>query len=196
MPPDRTLVLASSSASRQTQLSRLGLSFKCSPPNIDETPLAHESAQELVLRLSEQKAAAVADKFPDALIIAGDQTAVLDGNYVNKPGSQAGAVEQLLLLQGRSVIFTSGLCVLDSRRSEFQSVAVNCEVQFRQLTVNEIETYVALDDPIHCAGSFKCESLGIALFEYVKSDDPSAITGMPLIALVSLLAKHGYKIFA
>ncbi|MEM7466051.1 MAG: Maf family nucleotide pyrophosphatase [Pseudomonadota bacterium] len=195
MQNSRHLVLASSSQSRQQQLHRLGVEFESLSPNINETPLAGETARALVLRLSEAKARAVAPKFPDSLIIAGDQTAEIDGVFLEKPGNVDAALEQLSGLQGREVEFVSGICVLDASEDRLAIDAVTCTVKFRQLSRAQIAHYVSLDEPIHAAGSFKAESAGIGLFEFMRSSDPSAITGMPLICLVDLLLQHHYEIF-
>ncbi len=182
----KSLVLASSSESRKKQLKRLGLAFQTVSPDIDETPRANEDADSLVRRLSIAKALTVAPSFCDELIISGDQTASFRGDFLNKPGTRDKAIEQLSSLQGQRVEFISGLCVLNVADKEPMYRAAYSDVKFRQLSPRQIETYVDLDTPLFCAGSFKCESAGIALFEYIKSDDPSAITGMPLITLVSL----------
>lgn len=191
----KSLVLASSSESRRKQLSRLGISFRTQAPEIDETPEVGEDAESLVRRLSVAKAQAVAPHFPGALIISGDQTASFQGHFLNKPGSRERAIDQLARLQGQRIEFVSGLCVLDTESGQSNYRAAHCEVKFRCLSGAQIETYIDLDKPFFSAGSFKAEAAGIALFEYMKSDDPSAITGMPLIALVSLLAERGISVF-
>jgi len=191
----RNLILASSSSSRREQLQRLGLRFKCHSPDIDESPLESESPAELIRRLSIAKARAVAPHHPDSLIISGDQTAMVDGDFINKPGNRDLAVAQLYALQGRETEFLSGLCVQNSSSGDIAYQSVECHVRFRRLSLLQVENYVDTDKPFHCAGSFKCEAAGIGLFEYIRSDDPSAITGMPLIAAVSLLAEHGFELF-
>ena len=195
MNPKPTIVLASSSASRQAQLKRLGLQFDVLAPDIDETPQRAENATQLVLRLSEQKAHKVMSAYPQALIIAGDQTAEFEGKFLTKPGGRDKAIEQLSRLQGHTVTFVSGLCITNAQNGRSLSSCVECVVKFRQLSATQIENYVDRDKPYYAAGSFKAESAGIALFEYMRSDDPSAITGMPLITLVSLLEAHGYNLF-
>lgn len=191
----KPIVLASSSDSRKKQLRRLDLPFQTMSPDIDETPLDNEDADTLVHRLTIAKSRAVAPNFPAALIISGDQTASFEGDFLNKPGTRDRAIEQLSRLQGNRVEFISGLCVLDSTSGVSTYRAVHCDVKFRRLSSRQIETYIDLDTPFFCAGSFKCEAAGIALFEYIKSDDPSAITGMPLITLVSMLGEYGVCLF-
>ena len=195
MAHKRSIVLASSSHSRRAQLGRLGLDFEAISPDIDETPLPAETAQQLVQRLSESKARKVAISCPRALIIAGDQTAAHGGGFLTKPGSRQKAIEQLSELSGKELTFLSGISVLDGASGRIESAVVACEVKFRRLSARQIQRYVDLDEPFHAAGSFKAESAGIGLFEYMRSSDPSAITGMPLIMLVSLLEKHGYQLF-
>ena len=195
MANKRPIILASSSESRRRQLARLGIEFDVASPDIDETPRAGEYASQLVTRLSEEKARKVASSHPSALIIGGDQTAEVDGEFLNKPGSRPNAISQLTNLSGRVVTFVSGLCVLDSHTGQAPTSTVECTVKFRPLSATQIENYVDYDEPFQSAGSFKAEQAGIGLFEYMRSDDPSAITGMPLIALVSLLEAHGYQLF-
>ena len=195
MTSPRPLVLASSSSSRRAQLRRLGIEFQTADPDIDETPLQNENSRQLVTRLAEEKARKIAPGFPSALVIGGDQSAEIDGEFLTKPGSRQNAVAQLAKLQGREVRFISGLCVLDSQRMHAETAVVECTVKFRKLSSRQIERYIDFDKPLQAAGSFRAESAGIALFEYINSSDPSAITGMPLITLVSLLESHAYRLF-
>ncbi|MGR8948400.1 MAG: Maf family protein [Gammaproteobacteria bacterium] len=195
MPSTRQLVLASSSGSRRKQLSRLGVDFLCIAPDIDETPLAQENAEQLVSRLSLAKARKVAESYADALVIGGDQTAMVDGQFLTKPLTVENAVNQLSYLQGREVCFYSGICVVDSKSSRAELLVSPCTVRFRRLSRSQIEQYVRFDQPLHAAGSFRTESAGIALFEKMRSDDPSSITGMPLVALVTLLKRHDFHLF-
>ena len=196
MATKRPIILASSSQSRRKQLSRLGIEFDIAKPEIDEKPHAGENATRLVTRLSEEKAQKVALSRPTGLIIGGDQTAEFDGEFLSKPGSRANAIAQLSRLSGRVVTFVSGLCVLDAYSGRATTTAIECTVKFRALSTEQVENYIDYDEPFQSAGSFKAEQAGIGLFEYMRSDDPSAITGMPLIALVSLLEKHGYRLFS
>ena len=195
MPQNRQIVLASSSSSRRQQLARLNLEFLSVAPNIDESPLPAESAEQLVTRLSIAKAHKIAENHTSALIIAGDQTAMIDGGFLSKPGTVPEAVSQLTRLEGREVCFYSGLSVVDSETLRTEVLVSICEVKFRRLSQKQIRRYVELDQPLHSAGSFKAESAGIGLFEYMRADDPSAITGMPLIALTTLLRGHGFELF-
>lgn len=190
-----SLVLASTSPYRKLQLKQLvGGDFLCIAPNVDEQPLVNESSLELVLRLAELKARAAATHAPDvALIIGADQCAALDGKMLGKPLTEEKAIQQLEACQGKEAVFYSGLCVYDQSTGRVQSACVSTFVKFRSLSAEEIRNYVAKDLPLHCAGSFKCESLGIALFESIKSDDPSALIGLPLIQLNLMLMEFGFN---
>jgi len=185
------LVLGSTSPFRCELLQRLGLPFDTAAPDIDETPLPDESPKELVKRLSVAKAQAVASQFPDALIIGSDQVAVIDDDILGKPGNHDRAVEQLRRASGRSVNFYTGLCLYNSRTNQHQLDVVSFEVTFRQLTDQQIERYLQREQPYNCAGSFKSEALGITLFEAMRGDDPTALIGLPLIRLTSMLTEEG-----
>jgi septum formation protein len=186
-----TLILASSSRYRADLLARLGLEFDAEAPEIDESPRPGEPPADLVRRLSHLKAAAIAARRGDALVIGSDQVAVVGERILGKPGSAAVAHSQLALLSGSEVTFHTGLCLLDSRDHSHQIVVVPTVVQFRTLTRIEIEDYVRREQPLDCAGAFKSEGLCIALFERITSDDPSALIGLPLIALCRMLRKAG-----
>ncbi len=195
-PPDtaRELLLASSSAHRRALLDRLGLRYRTRVPAIDESPLPNETPLALVRRLSQAKAAAVAPQAAGALVIGSDQVAVNGSHVLGKPGGHAAAVRQLGACSGRTVAFHTGLCVLDAASGSAALEVVTTEVVFRRLTRERIEAYLELERPYDCAGSFKAEGLGIVLFERISSPDPSALTGLPLIALVSLLGRHGVDV--
>ncbi len=183
------LILASSSRYRQEMLARLGLPFTAIPPNIDETPLPKENPAQLALRLSIEKAQAVAMQHPDALVIGSDQVATMDGDPIGKPGSFERAQAQLRRLSGQAVEFHSALCVTDGKRQETADVVTIC--RFRALGDAEIDTYLQRERPFDTAGSAKAEGLGIALMDSMQSDDPTAIIGLPLIALCRMLRSFG-----
>ncbi len=188
------LILASSSPFRAALLQRLQLNFDIVSPDIDETPLNGESPENLVTRLSHLKAVEVAKSAPDALIIGSDQVARLDGQILGKPGNHQRAVAQLQAASGKRVTFLTGLSLLDSRDGSHQTLMVPFEVEFRQLNRNMIEAYLQREQPYHCAGSFKSEGLGIALFERLDGDDPTALIGLPLIQLTRMLEKAGIAV--
>lgn len=190
----RTLVLGSTSAYRRELLERLQIPFLTTAPDIDETSLPDESAQDMVLRLSQQKAEAVAARYPDALIIGSDQCAILGEQVLGKPGTHAKATEQLLASSGNTVQFLTGLCLLDSRDGSLQLDMIPFSVDFRVLTAAEIDNYLRREQPYNCAGSFKSEGLGISLFKRMHGDDPSALVGLPLIRLMEMLRLHGLVI--
>lgn len=194
LPGGRRLVLASTSPFRRELLARLGLPFAVQAPDTDESRLPGEDAPTLVARLAQRKAQAVVRHDPMALIIGSDQVAVLDDEIIGKPGHHERAVAQLQRASGRTVIFYTGLCLLD-RASGQQQIAVEpFRVLFRQLTPEMIENYLRREQPYHCAGSFKSEGLGIALFERLEGDDPSSLIGLPLIRLTRMLEAAGVKV--
>lgn len=192
--PQKQLVLASTSPYRRELLGRLGLSFEVANPETDETPLPGESPTATALRLSEAKARAVAQQYPEALIIGSDQVAVMDGRVFGKPGTHAKAVEQLRTLSGKTVNFYTGLCVLNAKTGEAEVCGVPTLVGFRELGDAEIENYLRREPAYNCAGSAKSEGLGIALLSRIHGDDPNALVGLPLIALCELLRKHGMTV--
>lgn len=191
MPP---LVLASSSIYRRALLDKLGLPFVAESPSIDEMPLPNESADALVQRLALAKAAALATKYSAHLIIGSDQVASLDGNILGKPGNPSQALKQLRACSGRRVTFLTGLTLLDSRNGHSTTVVEPFSVSFRQLSDDQIGRYLEREQPFDCAGSFKAEGLGIALFESMHGDDPNALIGLPLIRLVTLLEQAGVSV--
>jgi len=170
-------------------LKRLGLPFTAISPQVDETPLPGETPDALALRLARAKAAAVAQHHPGALVIGSDQVATFDGQAIGKPGDHEKAMAQLRLLSGRSVAFHSALCVTDGRREEVDDVVTTC--RFRELGADEIRHYLLRERPYDTAGSAKAEGLGIALMDAMQSDDPTAIIGLPLIALSRMLRGFG-----
>lgn len=193
MSRTRPLVLASSSQYRRALLERLGLPFECVSPEIDETRHDHEAPETMALRLAEQKALAVAQRMPGALVIGSDQVAQLGTEVLGKPGNARTACDQLERASGREVEFLTALVVVDSD-GQIQRHLDRTRVRFRQLSNLEITTYVARDQPLDCAGSFRSEGLGIALFEQVVSEDPTALVGLPLIALARMLRQSGINI--
>lgn len=187
------IVLASRSPYRRALLERLQLPFSCISPDIDETRKPGETPVQLVQRLAEQKARAVAASTP-GLIIGSDQIAMLDGVILGKPGTHEAAKEQLSQAAGRSLQFLAGLCLLNSVTGRLQIDAVPYSVVLRRLTHDQIERYLLKDEPYDCAGSFKSERLGIALFEREIGDDPTALVGLPLIRLVTMLSSEGVSV--
>jgi septum formation protein len=190
------LVLASTSRYRRELLARLTSRFRVLAPDVSETALAGETAATLAVRLAQAKARAVAMQCPDAIVIGSDQTAELDGVILGKPGNVERAHAQLAAASGRSVLFHTAVSVIDSRRTEPCEFAAldTTRVLFRRLEHGEIARYLERERPLDCAGSFKAEGLGIALFERVESQDPSALIGLPLIALGRLLREAGIDV--
>ena len=192
--PPRRLVLASTSPYRAELLGRLHLPFETARPEVDETPRAHERPEAMVERLAEAKARAVADAYPDHLVIGSDQNASHAGHILGKPGSAERAEAQLAALSGGTVTFHTGLCLLDTATGQARTGQVPFTVTFRELTPEEIRRYVALDQPLDCAGSFKSEGLGISLFARMSGDDPTALVGLPLITLGHWLRETGFAV--
>eukprot|EP01030_Chromulinospumella_sphaerica_P012348 gene12348-12138_t len=189
------LILASSSAYRKELLSRLQLPFEVAVPDIDETPLAGEGPGDTALRLAREKAAAVAARLPGCLVIGSDQVATLDGAQIGKPGDHARALAQLQQMRGRTVVFHTALCLWDGRDGSYQLDEVRAHVSFRDLPDAELDAYLRIEQPYDCAGSAKNEGLGIAILERIESDDPTALTGLPLIALTGMLRQAGMPFF-
>ena len=196
-----TLILASTSPYRAESLRRLGLDFGQLDPEVDETPRPTEPPNERALRLSKAKAQSKAtgkaqsavnyDISPATVVIGSDQTGECAGQLLRKPGSDSAAIEMLTQLQGETALFHSGIAVYQKQSNTLLSSTVTTEVKFRKFTRAQLQRYVSIDKTSQCAGAFKVEQLGIALFEYVRSDDPSALVGLPLIALVSHLIQLG-----
>ena len=186
-----SLILASTSRYRRELLARLRLPFEVHSPQVDETPLPQESPAALSERLALAKARAVAAAWPQALVIGSDQVAELDGHPIGKPGSHARAVEQLQLMRGRSIVFHTAVAVVCGASGYAGLRRVPVTVRFRDLSDAEIETYLRLEQPYDCAGSAKCETLGITLLDAIESSDPTALIGLPLITTAALLREAG-----
>lgn len=188
------LILASTSIYRSQLLSTLQIPFKTAAPDVDETPLPNESAEQTSRRLSQIKAQAAAKHFPDALIIGSDQVALLDGRQIGKPLTHDNAVCQLRAMRGKTVTFYTALTLLNASSGEMQTDVATTQVSFRNLNGDQIERYLKKEQPYHCAGSAKSEGLGIALISRIQGDDPNALIGLPLISLVSMLEKQGVSV--
>ncbi len=189
-----SLILASTSIYRRALLERLGLPFTVARPDTDETPLPGEPPQALAERLALAKAEAVlASAADDTWVIGSDQVAELDGRPLGKPGSHAAAVAQLQSMSGRDVRFLTALCLAGPDGRRLQALDVTT-VRFRNLSNDEIERYIAREQPLDCAGSFKSEGLGIALFEEIDNRDPTALIGLPMIATARLLREAGFVV--
>lgn len=188
------LVLASTSPYRRELLARLQLPFEVFAPEVDETPLPHEAPEQTALRLAEAKARAAGQRFPDALIIGSDQVAMLDGMQLGKPHTHDNAVRQLRMMRGRRVVFLTALCLYNSANDHAQTQLVPFAVHFRNLSDEQIERYLRKEQPYNCAGSAKSEGLGIVLIEKMEGDDPNALIGLPLIALVDMLGNEGVEV--
>lgn len=194
------LILASSSRYRKELLSRLHLPFETAAPDIDETPLPNEAPELTALRLAREKAISIASGAPGALVIGSDQVATLDGEQIGKPGTHENALNQLRKMRGRKVVFHTALCLWDGRMLKKNSEQVQIEnvqtfVSFRNLPDLELEAYLRIEQPYDCAGSAKNEGLGIAIIESIESTDPTALTGLPMIALCSMLRRRGVSFF-
>ncbi|GGE61054.1 Maf family nucleotide pyrophosphatase [Paenalcaligenes hominis] len=183
------LILASSSVYRRQLLERLCLPFEVLAPDVDESPFPNEHPKQLALRLATAKAQAIAAMHPDAIVIGSDQVATLGSQSLGKPGNHPQAVAQLKQLQGQTVVFHTALCV--AQNTQFQTVNVETICRFRALSDEEIENYLAFEQPYDTAGSAKAESLGISLMQSMQSNDPTAIIGLPLIELARLLRERG-----
>ena len=194
-----TLILGSSSRYRKELLSRLHLPFEVMSPDVDESTRAGEAPELTALRLAAEKAAAIAAKMPGALVIGSDQVATLDGEQIGKPGTHGNALRQLQKMRGRRVVFHTALCLWDGRKSAQDGAAqlenVQTFVTFRNLPDAELDAYLRIEQPYDCAGSAKNEGLGIALIEKIESTDPTALTGLPLIALTGMLRRAGVAFF-
>ncbi|WP_131111212.1 Maf family protein [Sulfuricystis thermophila] len=188
------LVLASTSPYRRELLGRLHLPFETCAPATDETPLAGEAPAATAERLSLAKAQAVVARYPAALIIGSDQVAYCGDQRFGKPGSRDNARRQLRALSGKTAIFHTGLCLLNSATGRHHLRGVATEVRFRELSDAEIERYLDLEDALNCAGSARSEGLGISLLEWMRSDDPTALIGLPLIALCEMLRAEGLEL--
>ncbi|MCT1423676.1 Maf-like protein [Klebsiella aerogenes] len=187
------LLLASTSPWRRMLLEKLSLPFECAAPEVDETPLPGESARQLVVRLAQAKAQALASRFPQHLIIGSDQVCVLDGEITGKPHTEENAHCQLRKASGTIVTFYTGLALYNSANGHLQTECEPFDVHFRHLSDQEIEAYIRKENPLQCAGSFKSEGLGITLFERLEGRDPNSLIGLPLIALCQMLRREGFN---
>jgi len=188
------LILASSSPARKALLEKLQIPFQTVSPDIDETPLSHEKPKDLALRLAIEKASAVKKKYPEALIIGADQVIMCGKTRLDKPGTVENAIAQLTLVSGKSIEAYTGLCLLNTKTGKCHSTVSTYQVYFRQLSPKIIESYIQRDNPLHCAGSIKAESLGITLFTKMQGDDFTSLPGLPLIALTDFLLTEGFTL--
>lgn len=188
------LVLASTSRYRRDLLSRLHIPFEVVSPNVDETPLPNETPSATALRLSVLKAQAAAGQFPNALIIGSDQVLMLDSEQLGKPGNHENAFAQLKKMQGKAMVFHTALTLLNSKTGKTQTRDVPTVVHIRKLSDAQIEAYLKKEAPYDCAGSARSESLGIALMERMDSPDPTALIGLPLMALTEMLMNEGVDV--
>lgn len=189
------LVLASTSVYRSELLKRLQLPFETAAPDVDETPLPHESARATSIRLAQEKARAVAADYPDALIIGSDQVALLGDQQLGKPLTHDNAVKQLRAMRGKTTCFYTALALLNSKTGDMQAEVAENHVTLRNLSDSEIEDYLRKEQPYHCAGSAKSEGLGIALISNMSGDDPNALIGLPLILLCGMLRREHVRLF-
>ncbi|WP_025771709.1 Maf family protein [Thioalkalivibrio sp. HK1] len=189
MPP---LILASSSPSRRSLLARLGLAFTVMPPDIDESPLAHETPKALAMRLSMEKAQAVARGLEKGLVIGSDQVATVDERLLGKPGGHAENLDQLRSASGKWMEFHTGIALIDAQSNQMQVDAVPFGVKLRTLSEDDIASYVAHERAFDCAGGFKAERLGCTIFEETRGPDPTALLGLPMIRLCAMLRNAGF----
>lgn len=189
------LVLASTSIYRSELLKRLQIPFVTAAPNVDETPLNGESARATSLRLAQKKARAVAQDYPDALIIGSDQVALLGNEQLGKPMSHDNAVLQLRKMRGKITCFYTAISLFNSKTGNIQTEVAENFVTLRDLSDAEIESYLLKEQPYHCAGSAKSEGLGIALMSAMRGDDPNALVGLPLILLIAMLRQENVFLF-
>lgn len=194
MPSD--LILASTSRYRRALVQRLGVPFRCVAPGVDEDAVKREVADPIALaeRLAAAKAEAVAATSPQAVVIGSDQLATIDGEVLGKPGTRDAAVAQLERLAGRTHELVTAVCVLRKTDGIVRTHTDRTRLTMRPLAREQLARYVGRDDPIDCAGSYKIESAGIALFERIETEDFTAITGLPLIALVRMLRDFGIDV--
>ncbi len=189
------ITLASSSIYRQSILKKLHVPFDAIAPNIDETAQANESIQQQVLRLAINKATTVSQQRPNHYVIGSDQLACFNQQILGKPGNLEKATEQLSILAGNTVQFYTGLCIAHQQSNQLVYLVEQFDVRFKPLTKRQISTYLAIEQPFDCAGSFKSEGLGIALFESLQGRDPNSLIGLPLIGLLDLFKQLGIDLF-
>lgn len=191
------LILASSSQTRKDLMDRLGLDYRCISPDIDESVQGETHADDLAKRLAYQKAHVIAEQHPNAIVIGSDQVAWREhapNDFIGKPLTVENAIQQLQANSGNTVFFSTALSVQHAA-SDFEITLVeHYQVKFRQLSLAEIKRYIAVDQPLHCAGSFKCESLGISLFEKMVGDDQTTLMGLPMIQLCRILRQFGIAV--
>ncbi len=188
------IILASSSPYRKQLLDRLRLDYQCHSPGIDESIHIGELASDYVCRLAQAKAQAVARQHPAAVVIGSDQCALLDDQILGKPGSHQQALQQLRQAQGKTVVFHTGVCVLNLARDFCMVEEVPFEVEFRRLSDRQLEHYLQVEQPYDCAGSFKAEGYGACLFSALRGEDPSALIGLPLFKLTTMLESAGIEV--
>ncbi|MCX8639614.1 septum formation inhibitor Maf [Gilliamella sp. B3172] len=187
------IILASTSLSRKKVLEKLAIPFECVPPVCDETPLPGESAEQLVVRLAKLKAQSLVAKYPNSLIIGSDQVGVLNDQIVGKPHTVENARIQLKKSSGNTFYFFTGMTVIDTQSMQSTTICEPFKVTFRQLTDAEIDAYIAKEMPLQCAGSFKCDELGITLFDKLEGNDINSLIGLPLITLNKIMIKMGHN---
>ena len=191
------LILASSSQTRKDLMDRLRLNYRCISPDIDESAMGELHADDLAKRLAYEKARVIAELNPNAIIIGSDQVAWREHapyDFIGKPLSVENAIQQLQENSGKIVFFSTALSVQHLRSGFERTLVEHYQVKFRQLTLAEIERYIEIDQPLHCAGSFKCESLGISLFEKMVGDDQTTLMGLPMIQLCKILRQFGINV--
>ena len=188
------LILGSTSIYRRELLERLKIPFRVEAPDIDETPLGYETPQQLVERLSLEKARSVADKNPGSLVIGSDQVAVHNGKIVGKPHTHDRAMQQLREANGKEIMLYTGLSLVNADTGEAQTEVIPFQVVFRNLSEQQLESYLHKEQPYHCAGSVKSEGLGIALLERFQGEDPNTLIGLPLIRLIRMLENCGVNV--
>ncbi|QHH94914.1 septum formation protein Maf [Acinetobacter gyllenbergii] len=192
--PQHELILASSSQTRKDLMDRLRLDYRCISPDIDESATGEIHADDLAKRLAYEKARVIAEQHPNAIVIGSDQVAWREHapyDFIGKPLSVENAIQQLQANSGQTVFFSTALSVQHLQSGFEHTLVEHYQVKFRQLTLPEIERYVEIDQPLHCAGSFKCESLGISLFEKMMGDDQTTLMGLPMIQLCKILRQFG-----
>lgn len=194
VPVVARLVLASTSVYRRQLLERFRLPFTVHSPGVDEAHLPHEDAISLVHRLAKAKAEAVAVRYPDSVVVGSDQVAVRGATILGKPGTREAALAQLKAASGSQVVFHTAVHVIVPQQQRHEAHVDATLVKFRSLSDDEIERYVAAEQPLDCAGAFKAEALGITLFERIDSQDPTALTGLPLIWLAGALRRAGFSL--
>jgi len=188
------IILASSSRYRQNLLKKIIPDFEVHSPDIDESRYNQESPAELANRLAYEKTRAVAQRQPEALIIGSDQVAWLDNTQLCKPLNKQAAIQQLVACQGKTAQFYTGICLLNSKTGKRQTSVERYETTFRTLSTEQITAYVNREPALNCAGGFKMEGLGIALFEKIRGDDPNSLIGLPLIRLINMLENEGISV--